>query len=125
MTRLAVARQIAAPTAPYSRHFEAPRWWPEWIAQVLATAGAPRRREPPPTLAPSGYAAAAAALRAALALQHEAMAGAADALPLAVAQQEVFRARRALRAEMDLALGDGPGARLEWCGCDAVRGIGS
>lgn len=122
MNRLAIAREIAAPTAPHSHHFEAPRWWPEWIAQVLATASATRRREPLPTLAPSGYAAAATALRAALALQHEAEAGTPGALPLAVARQDVFRARRALRAQMDLALGDGPGTRLEWCGCDAVRG---
>lgn len=122
MNDVAVAREIGAPTAPHSRHFEAPRWWPEWIAQVLATAGTPHRREPPPPVAAAGYAAAALALREALALQREAETGAPDALPLAVARQEVFRARRALRAQLDLALGDGPGSRLDWCGCGAASG---
>lgn len=122
MNELAVAREIGAPTAPHSRHFEAPRWWPEWIAQVLATAGAPRRREPPPPPAPAGHASAATALREALALLQAAEAGAPDALPLAVARHEVYRARRALRALLDLELGDGPGSRLEWCGCGAARG---
>lgn len=126
MNELAAAREIGAPLAPYSRHFEAPRWWPEWIAQVLSTAGAPRRRAlapaPAPESPPAGYEAAAAALRTALALLRDAEAGAPDALPLAVARQEAYLARRALRVELDLALGDGPGTRLEWCGCAATRG---
>ena len=40
MNAIAVAREIAAPPPAYSRHFEAPRWWPEWIAQVLSSAAA-------------------------------------------------------------------------------------
>jgi hypothetical protein len=146
MIDVAVARAIASPTLPYSRHFEAPRWWPEWIAQVLATPARPRvvpAMRQTPAIAPAdaqaadvqaaaaaqaagleaAYGAAAGALRAALREAQEAVA-LADDWAAAMAQHQVYLARRALRTLLDSATGAGPGSRLEWCLCgeDAAAG---
>jgi len=133
MIELAVARQVAIPAPPHSRHFEAPAWWPEWIAQVLA-APAPARparadataRGAAPT--PEGaYPAAVAALRSALRDAREADAHAdpgADAWAATVAEHQVHLARRAVRALLDAAAATGPGSRLEWCLCDESAAAG-
>jgi hypothetical protein len=147
MTELAVAREVAMPTPPYSRHFEAPAWWPEWISQVLSAPDAPRPARPSvrtritapcaagsrvaaPT--PEGaYPAAAAALRAALRDAGEAAAtadprsgGWADDWAATVAEHQVHLARRAVRALLDAAAATGPGSRLDWCLCGESTSAG-
>ncbi len=144
MIQVAVAREVAIPTPPYSRHFEAPCWWPEWISQVLAEpTPAPAPACPARAVArarvavacPSGargaaltpegaYPAAAAALRGALREAREAAAAAdprsdgwADDWAATVAEHQVHLARRAVRALLDAAAATGPGSRLEWCLC--------
>jgi hypothetical protein len=145
MIELAVAREVAIPPPPYSRHFEAPGWWPEWISQVLAApepaptptptrqsravararvvvAGTEGARGVAPT--PEGaYPAAAAALRSALREAREVAAadprsdGWADDWAATVAEHQVHLARRAVRTLLDTAAATGPGSRLEWCLC--------
>jgi hypothetical protein len=141
MIEVAVAREVAVPTLPHSRHFEAPRWWPEWIAQVAAGPTRPRLTAAaapalPAAAAPpaaggrsvvatpeSAYGQAAAALRGALRDAQEAVTGADDWAAM-MAQHQVYLARRALRALLETAAGPGPGSRLEWCLCgeDAAAG---
>jgi hypothetical protein len=137
MIEVAVAREIAAPTLPHSRHFEAPRWWPEWIAQVAVGTASPRATitaTPALAAAPAAsaraaaspetaYALAAATLRAALRDAREAIAGA-DDWAVTTAQHQVYLARRAVRTLLETATGPGPGSRLEWCLCgeDAAAG---
>ena len=126
MIEVAVAREVASPAPPHSRHFEAPAWWPEWIAQVLA-APAPARRATAGVVTgaaaatPEGaYPAAVAALRTALRDAREAAASTDEgALDWArtVAEHQVHLARRAVRALLDAAAAAGPGSRLEWCQC--------
>jgi hypothetical protein len=146
MIQVAVAREVAIPTASYSRHFQAPAWWPEWIAQTLAApvparparAGASRAhvtavsapigRVTAPT--PEGaYPAAAAALRSALREAREAAAearadGGTDDWAATVAEHQVHLARRAVRALLDAAAATGPGSRLEWCLCGETASAG-
>ncbi len=121
MNDVAVAREVASPAPPHSRHFEAPAWWPEWIAQVLA-APVPARAAPEAAVArvaapsPEGaYAAAVAALRSAVREAREAAASA-DDWATTVAEHQVHLARRAVRTLLDAAA-TGPGNRLEWCQC--------
>ncbi len=120
MIEFAVAREIASPALPHSRHFEAPRWWPEWIAQVLAAerplAGLRLGARPAPQEA-AAFLSAAATLRGALREAQEA-AALADDWALAVARHQVYLAHRALRAVLDAVTVDGPGSHLEWCNCD-------
>jgi len=106
MIEVAVVRQIAAPAPPHSRHFETPRWWPEWIAQVLAADASPE----------AAYPAAAAALRSAKRDLEDARVSA-DDWAVTVAQHQVFIARRARRGLLEAAAAPGPGSRLEWCLC--------
>jgi len=119
MIEFAVTREIASPALPHSRHFDAPRWWPEWIAQVLA-AERPlaRSRLDARTAADeaSAFLSAAGTLRSALREAQE-TAALADDWALAVARHQVYLARRALRAVLDAVAADGPGNRLEWCSC--------
>jgi hypothetical protein len=147
MIELAVAREVAIPPPPYSRHFEAPGWWPEWISQVLAApaptrparavararvvvAGTEGARGVAPT--PEGaYPAAAAALRGALREAREAAAcadpradGWADDWAATVAEHQVHLARRAVRTLLDAAAATGPGSRLEWCLCGESASAG-
>jgi hypothetical protein len=147
MIDVAVARAIASPTLPYSRHFEAPRWWPEWIAQVLAAPARPRivpAAPRAPATAPAdaraaamaqaahsaraagieaAYGAAAGALRGALRDAQEAVAGA-DDWAITTAQHQVYLARRAVRTLLETATAPGPGSRLEWCLCDEDAAAG-
>ncbi len=121
MNAIAVAREIAAPPPAYSRHFEAPRWWPEWIAQVLSSAAAAgthvARADAAPQPGPSaaelldGHA-LAAALAAVAAAEADI---AADPLAIAAARHQLFLARRAWRAGVEQAAG--PSA--QWCSCAA------
>jgi len=119
MIEAAVAREIACLAPPHSRHFEAPRWWPEWIAQVLAAErprSRPRLEAHPAADEAAAFLNAAGTLRSALREAQEAAALADDAV-LTVARHQVYLARRALRAVLDAVAADGPGNRLEWCSC--------
>lgn len=121
MNAIAVAREIAAPPPAYSRHFEAPRWWPEWIAQVLSSAAAAGTHAARADAAPQPGSSAADlldghALRAALAAVAAAEADVeSDPLATAAARHQLFLARRAWRAGVEQAAG--PSA--QWCSCAA------
>lgn len=121
MNAIAVAREIAAPPPAYSRHFEAPRWWPEWIAQVLSSAAAAGTHVARADAAPQPGPSAADlldghALRAALAAVAAAEADVeSDPLAIAAARHQLFLARRAWRAGVEQAAG--PSA--QWCSCAA------
>ena len=128
MNALAVAREIAAPPPAYSRHFEAPRWWPEWIAQVLASA-APAVEDRAPSVADHARADATTRpatpaadlpgnreLREALAAVAAAEADVdLDPLAAAAVRHQLFLARRAWRAGVEQAAG--PSA--QGCSCAA------
>ncbi len=120
MIDVTLIRETAAPAPTRSRHFKTPRGWPEWIAQVLASAGAATSAAMPVTPAvaayPAAFPAAAAALHAALREVDDAVTTA-DDWAVTVARHQVFLARRALRAMLDATVSAGPGSRLEWCLC--------
>jgi hypothetical protein len=131
MIELAVAREVATPAPPHSRHFAAPAWWPEWISQALAASAparptrataASRAAVPAPEAA---YPAAVAALRTALRDARETSADAgADDWAITVAAHQVHLARRAVRALLESAAATGPGSRLEWCQCGESAAAG-
>ncbi|MCU0759577.1 MAG: hypothetical protein MUF07_10360 [Steroidobacteraceae bacterium] len=124
MNDLALAPDFAAPVpaAAPARAPDSPRWWHEWISQVLAAtppraAAAPRaaRHAPAgPAPAPDAILAAAGALREARRALHDLEAGGdAEPLALAVARQQLHLARRAWQERVEQLAG--PGAH--WCLC--------
>jgi len=107
MIEVPLAREVASPAPPHSRHSETPTWWPEWIAQVLA---APLPAHPAP---------AAVMARAAVPTPEGT-----DDWAATVAGHQVHLARRAVRALLDAVAATGPGSRLEWCLCGESAAAG-
>jgi type VI protein secretion system component VasF len=131
MNDLALAQDVVAPVAAPARSPDPPRWWQEWISQVLAATpprpaaaspaagrAAPDPSQPAP---PDAMLAAARALREARRVLRELEAGAdAEPLALAVARQQLHLARRAWQERVEQV--GGPGAH--WCLC-ALEGAAS
>lgn len=111
-----VSREVALWSLSPSFHFEVPQRWPEWVAQVLASAlPLPTRDRAPPSQRNAIPAFETAALELRTAMRDLAdLEVSADRLVLAAWRHRVHLARHQLRSLLDEA---GCGNHLEWCTC--------